>query len=908
MMFLMFASVVCGLCSAMSVSVTGSSATGQVAVDREGVDYRQAASGDGRFSVTIGFPEWEKDTWVFMPACAYNGNRDARCIEITDCLRVGTKAGRGPEPVLEQTKIPALAADGSGVLEVTSGDMATPCAGFFFPKARRAVLIFTEQEVGGRNLGYCVRSGSLRIDYPANRRRAYRFCQEPECDVDRPLSLSANDRLKSRLRIVEFEASDVSVLLERFFRERKSLLSGVRPPNGYTPGLWQTVEKSWNENCWIGGTYRQEISKWVSGWTGGAASIYPLYKFGDARTRERCRASLDFMMRHQAACGLFYGTVIGETNAVDEATCGPLDEPNRLLVRRSAEALYFLVRCGRVMGWKESWKEGCRRCADALVGLWRRHGQFGQWVDIEDGRLLVGRSTSCAIVSAALLEAWRTFGDAAYRTVAFEACEDYCRRDLDRGVTYGGPADIIMAPDSESAFALLESCVALAEETREEKWIRRARQAAALCSTWVVSYPYRFPEASTFAKMRINTVGAVFASVQNKHAAPGICTLSGDSLLRLYRLTGDAAYLDLCKDIAFFIPQLVSRPDAPVFAKGGEALPAGFISERVNMSDWEGFDWVGETFKAFCWCGTALTTTWADLVGQPEFQTGSDYSLEIADRHVEMARKAYACAVCETSAYANTVLDAPELRVEYDRQTDVLKDESAFGRRTWRSGRVRWIAVEGAANVRDAGGWNGLKGGLLYRGSELDSSRKQGLDPNNPDKSRFLWDATDAGLRVLRDELHIACDLDLRGVQAEIRESPLGPAVRHLFHPIQAYTNFLTRIPVSSACLRAFADRTNYPMYVHCAGGADRTGTVIFLIQGLCGVSEADLCADYELTSYELGRRDRCWSRYAFNAFVTEIKKFPGKTLQDRIEYLFLNRFGITADEIRAIRSILCKD
>lgn len=618
--FLTCAGLFCGLSSAASLSPTGDSATGRVTVVPDGVEYRQTATGAGRFSVTIGFSDWERGTWVFMPACAYNGNRDARCIGIVDCLRVGTKAGRGPEPLLEQTRIPALAADGSGVLEVTSGDMATPCAGFFFPNARRAVLVFTEQEIEGRNLGYRVCAGSLRIDYPANRTQAYRFCQEPARGVDGPLSLAADERLKSRLRIVEFEASDVSVLLERFFRERKSLLPGVRPSNGYTPGLWRTVERSWNENCWVDGTYRQEITKWVSGWTGGAASVYPLYKLGDERTRERCRESLDFMMRHQAACGLFYGTVVGETNAVDEATCGPLDEPNRLLVRRSAEALYFLVRCGRVMGWKASWKTGCRRCADALVALWRRHGQFGQWVDIEDGRLLVGRSTSCAIVSAALLEAWRTFGDAAYREIAFAACEDYCRRDLDRGVTYGGPADIIMAPDSESAFGLLESCVAIAEETRDEKWIRRARQAAALCSTWVVSYPYRFPPTSTFAKLRINTVGAVFASVQNKHAAPGICTLSGDSLLRLYRLTGDAAYLELCKDIAFFIPQLVSRPEAPVFAKDGTVLPAGFISERVNMSDWEGCDWVGETFKAFCWCGTALTTTWADLLGQQEFE------------------------------------------------------------------------------------------------------------------------------------------------------------------------------------------------------------------------------------------------------------------------------------------------
>ena len=39
-------------------------------------------------------------------------------------------------------------------------------------------------------------------------------------------------------------------------------------------------------------------------------------------------------------------------------------------------------------------------------------------------------------------------------------------------------------------------------------------------------------------------------------------------------------------------------------------------------------------------------------------------------------------------------------------------------------------------------------------------------------------------------------------------------------------------------------------MYFHCAGGADRTGTLAFLIEALVGVSENDLSKDYELTTF----------------------------------------------------------
>ena len=601
------------------------SETGTVRDEGERVVYTRTAEGTGpsRFSVTWTFPDWEADTYVFLPACAYNGNRDVRRRFFPKYPPYCSKEGAGLAPKCEASQLPALEPDGSGEIEVTAGDLSVPCAGFYFPKAKRGVLIFTEQEVGGRNLGFSVKAGTLRVDYPANRHWAYRFCDKPAEWYDKPLELAKGTTIASRIRTLEFAAENVSAFHETFFRNRKCLLKSKRPPFGYTEDLWRVIEKIWNDpdESWWENCYHQEKPKFTPGWTGGLSSVYPLYLKGSAETRRRAVATVDFQVRHQAPSGFYYGCVVQGTNTVDEPHCGPLGINNKTFVRRSADALYFLCRCGNLMGWRDAWKASGIRCADAFVRNWRKYGQLGQWVNHDTGDIIVGGSTSAAAAGAALCAAARAFGRPDYLKVAEEITEDYCRRDLDRGVTYGGPGDILMAPDSESVFALLESCVALAGETKNPKWIARARQAAAQASGWVVAYTYRFPKDSTFARLGINTLGAVFANVQNKHAAPGICTFSGDSLLKLYRMTGDGAYLELCKDIAYFIPQVVSRAERPVTTPKGEALPPGYVNERVNMSDWENFGSernVGEVFMANCWCGTALTTSFVDLATQPE--------------------------------------------------------------------------------------------------------------------------------------------------------------------------------------------------------------------------------------------------------------------------------------------------
>lgn len=129
-----------------------------------------------------------------------------------------------------------------------------------------------------------------------------------------------------------------------------------------------------------------------------------------------------------------------------------------------------------------------------------------------------------------------------------------------------------------------------------------------------------------FAKAGIRTTGSVYANTQNKHSAPGLCTLSGLGLLKLFRATGDRFHLDLLRDIAHGLPQYLPHPLKPI----GDAKP-GHMCERVNMTDWEGPERIGETLRMTTWAETSLMLTTIEI---PGLYVRPDLSLVVAFDHI----------------------------------------------------------------------------------------------------------------------------------------------------------------------------------------------------------------------------------------------------------------------------------
>lgn len=232
----------------------------------------------------------------------------------------------------------------------------------------------------------------------------------------------------------------------------------------------------------------------------------------------------------------------------------------------------------------------------------------------------------------------------------------------------------------------------------------------------------------------------------------------------------------------------------------------------------------------------------------------------------------------------------------------------------------RWIALEGrVANVRDLGGWRTTDGrrirrGVAFRGQALNDDSVNG-------EARGECRLTAGDVRYLVGTLGIKTDLDLRTQSeiADMKESPLGPSVRFVHNSSLAYKAIFTREGMEAMArnVRLFCDGGRLPVFFHCIGGADRTGSLAYVLNGVCGVGKEDLERDWESTFYpdvpevvenETGApfpESTYWrsSRHFDEGFA----KYPGATLRDRIE-AYLVDCGVTRDEIARLRGVLVED
>ena len=210
----------------------------------------------------------------------------------------------------------------------------------------------------------------------------------------------------------------------------------------------------------------------------------------------------------------------------------------------------------------------------------------------------------------------------------------------------------------------------------------------------------------------------------------------------------------------------------------------------------------------------------------------------------------------------------------------------------------RFISVPGVENLRDIGGYQTLDGktvkqGLLIRGCELDGIKNEDY---------FL---ADEDVAAVQETFGFVYDLDLRS--PEIVEgnyqSRLGAEVGHRFYDAPTYAQIF-RPEYQDSLREIFADLADpdqYPMYLHCTWGRDRTGTVVLLLQGLLNVSKEDIMHEYRLTGYVT---PAVATNNKMDTVFTQLGSYEGDTLQEQIIQYLTTTVGVTQDEITSIQSI----
>lgn len=565
-------------------------------------------------AVAFDFARWSRKNYVLVPAVVYNGNR----MHALD----GDYMPPYPRSMFFNPKLPATMSNNPrlslepgkpSLIELLTGNASVPAMAFYSPEQKMGFILLCEQKSRFGNNAIRIEENATQdrmsfiVSAPGVRERAAGFGGFSPSG-DQGADWQAGDELTLKFKTYSFPAHGIPDLLDKFFSVRKAL-TGPNQSRDQVPmsKMAETIsalyKKRWQEAP-VGSYYLPENSPdFQLGWVGGFMQT-PMLAMGDPTERAHIERQFDFVVRKlQGKSGLFYA---GITAAGKIRADRSLDGRNFVLTRKDADTLVMFCKFFNIFNVqghgneiKPEWVHSAKRLADAFVSLWGKHGEFGQYLDLDTGEIAVYNSTSGALVPAGLALAANYFHDPEYLRVAKESADFYYRRDVvGRGFTGGHCADISQDPDSESAFGFLESLMALYWATDDSSWLQKARVEAALAATWVLGYDYAFPGNSDIAKLGCHMAGAVWASAQNKHAAPGICTSSGDYLFKLFRATGDLRYADLLRDIQHAEVEATDMPGHPTSRDG-----YGSSMERIQPTDAEGKDAIGKFLHGQnAWC------------------------------------------------------------------------------------------------------------------------------------------------------------------------------------------------------------------------------------------------------------------------------------------------------------------
>jgi len=215
--------------------------------------------------------------------------------------------------------------------------------------------------------------------------------------------------------------------------------------------------------------------------------------------------------------------------------------------------------------------------------------------------------------------------------------------------------------------------------------------------------------------------------------------------------------------------------------------------------------------------------------------------------------------------------------------------------------------------VRDIA-YHKIKQGLIYRGPSFETF--------DDDSQKVITNITNKGKNTIKSQLKIKTEVDLRKnvtssdpvpENCNITKSAIDGVTLKALPMYYGGQNILTYVGNgydNPARIKDFfyilGEKDNYPIYVHCSQGKDRTGCLAYLLQALLGEDEDTRYRDYLFSNL---------ANTTYNMKATGISGTYGKTLSQyktdgetfmEATYRYLNKaIGVSTSTLDAVINLL---
>ncbi|MBE0653618.1 MAG: hypothetical protein IH594_07455 [Bacteroidales bacterium] len=271
----------------------------------------------------------------------------------------------------------------------------------------------------------------------------------------------------------------------------------------------------------------------------------------------------------------FFGEGVGFSTVFLRSYC---DDMKSLL-----KAIKFERQNGRE---HPEWLSWVQEYGDWLLTFQNEKGGFPRSWDGKTGKVIDSScKTSYNPIPMYLLLSELT-KEEKYKQAALKAGNFAWEDGQNKGVFVGATIDNPDVIDKEAGTLSLEAYLALYNETKDEKWIYRAKAAADFAETWIYLWEVPIPDDNNDKtiglKKGMTTIGNQLISTGHS-LTDNYMAFDVDEFVELSRLTGNDHYMDVARILLHNTKSWISIPEHPYDLKG-----MGWVQEHWSLAPHRG--------------------------------------------------------------------------------------------------------------------------------------------------------------------------------------------------------------------------------------------------------------------------------------------------------------------------------